>query len=127
MDATANDVPEEIQGFPTIKLFPAGAKDSPIDYSGARTVEDLAKFIKESGKHGVDAMVAVAEDDGEDDMPESDELGKAAPAATAVSEGASAVSEGVKESVKSMAGDAAEAIKIAIVDSDGDRADHDEL
>ena len=101
-------------------MFPAGAKDSPIDYNGARTVEDLAKFIKESGKHGVDAMVAAAEDDGEDDMPEADELGKAAPAATAVS-------EGVKESVKSMAGEAAEVIKTAIVDSDGDRADHDEL
>lgn len=51
VDATANDVPEEIQGFPTIKLFPAGRKSSPVDYSGARTVDDLAKFIEENGTH----------------------------------------------------------------------------
>lgn len=57
VDATANDVPDEIQGFPTIKLFPAGAKDKPVDYSGSRTVEDLANFIKENGKHKVDAYV----------------------------------------------------------------------
>jgi protein disulfide-isomerase A1 len=51
VDATANDVPDEIQGFPTIKLYPAGAKDSPVTYSGSRTVEDLIKFIKENGKY----------------------------------------------------------------------------
>ncbi|KAJ9157295.1 Protein disulfide-isomerase [Pleurostoma richardsiae] len=51
IDATANDVPDEIQGFPTIKLYPAGAKDQPVTYSGARTVEDLIKFIAENGKY----------------------------------------------------------------------------
>ncbi|KAI1083015.1 protein disulfide isomerase [Whalleya microplaca] len=51
VDATNNDVPDEIQGFPTIKLYPAGAKDEPITYSGSRTVEDLIKFVKESGKY----------------------------------------------------------------------------
>lgn len=51
VDATANDVPDEIQGFPTIKLYPAGAKDSPVTYSGSRTVEDLIKFIAENGKY----------------------------------------------------------------------------
>lgn len=60
IDATANDVPDEIQGFPTIKLFPAGAKDSPVDYAGSRTVEDLANFIKENGKHKVDALSAAS-------------------------------------------------------------------
>lgn len=51
VDATANDVPDEIQGFPTIKLYVAGDKENPITYSGARTVEDLAKFIAENGKY----------------------------------------------------------------------------
>ena len=51
VDATANDVPDEIQGFPTIKLYAAGAKDKPVEYSGARTVDDLIKFIAENGKY----------------------------------------------------------------------------
>lgn len=51
VDATANDVPDEIQGFPTIKIFPAGSKDSPVTYSGTRTVEDLIEFIAENGKY----------------------------------------------------------------------------
>ncbi|KAF8424964.1 thioredoxin-like domain-containing protein, partial [Tirmania nivea] len=57
VDATANDIPDEIQGFPTIKLFPAGKKDSPVDYQGSRTVEDLANFIRDNGAHKVDAYV----------------------------------------------------------------------
>lgn len=51
VDATANDVPDEIQGFPTIKLYPAGAKAEPVTYQGSRTVEDLIKFIAENGKY----------------------------------------------------------------------------
>ncbi|KAE8348226.1 protein disulfide-isomerase [Aspergillus coremiiformis] len=56
IDATANDVPDSITGFPTIKLYPAGAKDSPVEYEGSRTVEDLTNFVKENGKHKVDAL-----------------------------------------------------------------------
>lgn len=59
IDATANDVPDTIQGFPTIKLFPAGSKDQPVEYSGSRTIEDLAKFIAANGKHGVDAVAEI--------------------------------------------------------------------
>jgi protein disulfide-isomerase A1 len=54
VDATANDVPDDIQGFPTIKLYVAGKKDSPVLYSGARTVEDLAAFVKDNGKYAID-------------------------------------------------------------------------
>ena len=61
IDATANDVPDPITGFPTIKLFPAGAKDSPVEYAGARTVEDFANFVKENGKHQVDVFAAKEE------------------------------------------------------------------
>ncbi|KAL2809299.1 thioredoxin-like domain-containing protein [Aspergillus granulosus] len=58
IDATANDVPDSITGFPTIKLFPAGSKDAPVEYSGSRTIEDLANFVKENGKYGIDAFSA---------------------------------------------------------------------
>ncbi|KAI9834940.1 MAG: hypothetical protein M1819_002663 [Sarea resinae] len=125
VDATANDVPDEIQGFPTIKLFRAGAKAEPVEYRGARTVDDLAAFIKEHGTHGADASSTSADDDKDDedvDMADAtSDLGKAAPAATEKAEA------GIKESVKSVVGDAAEAVKTAIVDGDADEPDHDEL
>jgi protein disulfide-isomerase A1 len=57
VDATANDVPDEIQGFPTIKLFAAGSKGSPATYSGSRTIEDLITFVKENGKHKAEVSV----------------------------------------------------------------------
>ncbi|KAJ5750936.1 hypothetical protein N7533_007964 [Penicillium manginii] len=56
IDATANDVPDSITGFPTIKLFPAGKKDEPVEYNGSRTVEDLVTFIKENGKYEIDGL-----------------------------------------------------------------------
>lgn len=113
VDATANDVPDEIQGFPTIKLFPAGKKDSPVDYSGARTVEDLAAFIKENGSHKAEAAFEKAPEaeEKEEEKPEQ------AKAATEVKEKA----EEATESVKSAASEATEAAKSAATE------EHDEL
>ena len=115
VDATANDVPDEIQGFPTIKLFPAGAKSEPLTYSGSRTIEDLAAFIKENGKYKVDAFEG--KNDTTDDAEESplaEGMGEAARAAT--------------ETVKSKVSEAAEAIKSVAKDTDGeDGGEHDEL
>lgn len=115
VDATANDVPDEIQGFPTIKLFPAGGKEEPITYSGSRTIEDLAEFIKENGKYKVDAYEGKNETGDDTEAPLAEGMGEAAKAAT--------------ETVKSAAGDAAEAVKTAVTDSDGsdDGSEHDEL
>lgn len=101
VDATTNDVPIEIQGFPTIKLFPAGAKDSPVDYSGSRTVEDLAKFIKEHGTHKVDAYVAPpagseAKAEEQEQQPKAEEEPSAEAAAAA-----SKVEEKAEEKVES--------------------------
>lgn len=118
MDATANDVPDEIPGFPTIKLFAAGSKNSPVDYQGSRTIEDLADFIKENGKYKVDAYVANDTEDAE--MTDADEtMGKQAPAATV---------GGAAESVKSAANEATEAVKTMVADSDDSGKEaHDEL
>ena len=66
VDATSNDVPEAIQGFPTIKLYAAGSKYTPVDYTGSRTVDDLANFIRDHGKHGIDAYVAKESEEGGD-------------------------------------------------------------
>ncbi|GAO16093.1 uncharacterized protein UV8b_02485 [Ustilaginoidea virens] len=67
VDATANDVPDDISGFPTIKLFPAGAKGSPVTYSGSRTIQDLVQFVKENGKYK--AAVSVKEEATEEAAP----------------------------------------------------------
>ena len=116
VDATANDVPDEISGFPTIKLFPAGSKGEPIVYSGSRTIEDLAEFVKENGKYKID--VTEGKNETEDEMPDADEMGKQAPAAT---------KEGAKQKVMEGVKEAAEAVKTAVGDSDHDGAEHDEL
>jgi protein disulfide-isomerase A1 len=83
VDATSNDVPVDIQGFPTIKLYPSGAKDSPVDYAGARTVEDLANFIKANGAYKIDAYIPPPPEHEEDDVTDAGEsLEEAAAAAT---------------------------------------------
>ena len=46
MDATANESEAvSIQGFPTIKFWPAGKKDTPMDFNEDRTVEGFTKFL----------------------------------------------------------------------------------
>ena len=119
VDATANDVPDEIQGFPTIKLFKAGEKSEPIEYSGSRTVEDISDFIRDNGSHGIDVSGAKG---GAESMEgvETDQMPMQAPAATATD-----AAEGVTESVKSAVSEATEGVKTAMVDTDD--GDHDEL
>lgn len=51
----ANDTPERgIQGFPTIKLFPAASKSASVRFLGRRTLDDLADFIRDNGTHKAD-------------------------------------------------------------------------
>lgn len=106
IDATANDVPDDISGFPTIKLFKAGSKEEPVEYSGARSVEALADFIRDNGSHKVDADEGAAEGVETDGMPQQ-----------------AAAASGVKDKVK----DAAEKVKQAVVDEDEPTDTHDEL
>lgn len=54
-------------------------------------------------------------------MPDADEMGKQAPAAT------EKIKEGVKESVKSVVSEAAQAVKTAALDMDDGGTEHDEL
>jgi len=52
IDSTANDSPADIQGFPTLILYPAGDKQNPIPYEGDRTVKAMHRFIRANGKAG---------------------------------------------------------------------------
>jgi len=71
VDATANDTPIEVQGFPTIKFFPAGKKSEPMEYNGDRTAKAMADFIR---KHGTKAGAATASDSDDSDEASHEEL-----------------------------------------------------
>lgn len=115
VDATANDVPDEIQGFPTIKLYPANNKE-PVNYEGSRTVEDLAAFIRDNGSHKIDVSSSVEEMQSSAASAATEEMQHQAPAATKVAE---KVVEGVKETV--------EKVVEAATGGGDDVDDHDEL
>lgn len=112
IDATANDVPEKIQGFPTIKLYTAKDKANPIDYSGSRTLEDLAKFIAEKGSHKVDGLSGrdAMEIDDEDELMDGLPV-KAAPAATKAASDASSAASSAGSAASSKATDTASQVK----------------
>lgn len=48
-DSTANEVDGlDIRGYPTLKFYPKGSKDKPVEYDGGRELEDFKKFLKEN-------------------------------------------------------------------------------
>ncbi|OKL55632.1 Protein disulfide-isomerase [Talaromyces atroroseus] len=116
IDATANDVPDSIQGFPTIKLFPAGSKDKPVEYTGSRTIEDLATFIKENGKYEVDAVA---------DINKPKEEAKETEAASASESSSSSTSSSTSTSTSTAA--ASETESAAPEATEEAAPDHDEL
>ena len=116
VDATTNDVPDEIQGFPTIKLYKAGDKKNPVTYSGSRSIEDLIKFVKENGKYEIE--VAYEEEAEESQKPVVESMAEQAAAAT---ESVKSAAEEAKETVSSKVSEAAEAVKTPAAE------DHDEL
>jgi protein disulfide-isomerase A1 len=100
VDATLNDVPDEVQGFPTIKLYKAGDKTNPITYSGSRSIEDLIKFVKENGKHAAEVEYVEPEVK-EEAAPTGEPLAEQAEAATeSVASAASEATEAVKEAAE---------------------------
>lgn len=55
MDSTANEVDEvSIQGFPTIKFWPANNKSKPLDFEGDRTLEGFVSYLE---KHSTNQVV----------------------------------------------------------------------
>jgi len=73
IDATANDVPPQlnIRGFPTIILFPASNKDTPIEYQGSRQLDDLKKFVAQHTGSATDEDVntdAVTDETAHDEL-----------------------------------------------------------
>ncbi|XP_078119938.1 protein disulfide-isomerase A2 [Sander vitreus] len=70
MDSTANEAESvAIQGFPTLKYFPAGGKEV-VDYTGNRDLETLSKFLDNGG-----VLPEGGSDEEEDEDDEDDEEG----------------------------------------------------
>ncbi|CAK6971756.1 protein disulfide-isomerase A2 [Scomber scombrus] len=75
MDATANELDSiDIQGFPTLKYFPAGGKEV-IDYTAKRDLETMSKFLDDGGVLPEKQSDEQEDDDeyDEDDEEEEDE------------------------------------------------------
>lgn len=75
LDATANGYPDvvDVNGFPTLYLFPSNNKDTPIIYEGDRSFESLRDFILKNKAVAFDeTLVGAAEDAADDD--DKDEL-----------------------------------------------------
>lgn len=49
VDATANDTPARVEGFPTLFFYPKGGKASPVKYEGDRTPQAMAEWIRANG------------------------------------------------------------------------------
>lgn len=81
IEATQNDVNVEIQGFPTLILYPAGDKSNPVPFEESRDLESLAEFIKKNGGNKIDGLAlkkqqedAAEVDDEEEEEEVHDEL-----------------------------------------------------
>jgi len=48
VDATENDTPVDIRGFPTLMFYPADDKANPLTYEGDRTEAAMAQFVREN-------------------------------------------------------------------------------
>jgi protein disulfide-isomerase A1 len=73
VDATANDLPPHlnIRGFPTLLMFPANAKDEPVEYMGSRELNDLLAFVHDKASLKFD--LPPADDDSGDENDEDDD------------------------------------------------------
>jgi len=66
-DATANEFADvEVQGFPTIKYFPAGGDMQ--DYNGGRTLDDFVKFLEPEAAAEAAEEEPAAADAGKDEL-----------------------------------------------------------
>jgi hypothetical protein len=89
IDATENDTPVAIEGFPTIFFFPSDNKNG-VSYDSGRTLASFVKFLKEKGVASKSELADLKveedkeehkeevneeiENETEDDKPKHDEL-----------------------------------------------------
>lgn len=86
LDHTQNDVDGvEIQGYPTIVLFPADGSD-PVYFEQERSLESMANFIKEHGALKIDILAEDDEGDVDTNEEQPNEAAESAPVEEASTE-----------------------------------------
>eukprot|EP00808_Paulinella_micropora_P020837 g18496.t1 len=45
-DATKNNIPYDISGYPTLVFYPANDKQNPVEYMGERSVDKMIEFLE---------------------------------------------------------------------------------
>jgi len=63
VDATTNDTPIQVEGFPTLYYFPKGAKQSPIQYDGPRSEKAIIEFLKKNAVASKEPIHAMKKDE----------------------------------------------------------------
>jgi len=56
IDATENDTPEQIKGFPTLIFYPKGTSQG-VKYEGGRTADAMITWLKEHASHDLDGLL----------------------------------------------------------------------
>ncbi|XP_060944685.1 protein disulfide-isomerase A2 [Limanda limanda] len=73
IDSSANEIESvTIQGFPTLKYFPAGGKEV-VEFAGNRDLETFSKFLDDGGVLPQEESIGVEEDEEDDDDDDDDE------------------------------------------------------
>lgn len=77
MDSTANEADSvNVQGFPTLKFYPATTDKPQMPYEGDRTLDELAEFLLNNSRGLTDESKSIlqrlAQDDGSDDDDDDD-------------------------------------------------------
>jgi len=68
VDATENDTPVDIRGFPTLMFYPADDKANPLTYEGDRTEQAMAAFVRENASTLKKAGGAASAKSGHDEL-----------------------------------------------------------
>jgi protein disulfide-isomerase A1 len=66
VDATTNDTPIDVKGFPTLILFKAESNEQ-VTFDGDRTLIGLQEFLKKNAVHGDEIEISQAEEKAEED------------------------------------------------------------
>lgn len=76
IDHTANDIVDmNIEGYPTLKYFPAGEKSNPVDFTGERDFDSIVNFVERLAhpENFIDEVKVKEDEEDEDNQDNQDD------------------------------------------------------